>query len=244
MKKQIPALSNHSIEEQDATWIKQKIQELTTKIQNIEQRLTAFENSLRSHLIDQLIEEQELSVLYKKQKKEKKEKRLAQKKRGKNYKEKTGITPISQKAISSNQIEEKASKKKLYREAMLHVHPDKFSMNECNENIANEITTKLIEIYQHGTLEELQNYHSHIFSNNINLLVSSSKSIPHTTINPNEYLRQEKQKLEQKLAALKAKHTYKVLMEYKNPMSFLEELQEYYADRLIKLRKRTRMKKK
>ena len=62
-----------------------EINSLQMEINGIIQKISAFENLLRAEIEDELIEEQELSLLYKEQKKAKKAKRLAQKKRGKNY---------------------------------------------------------------------------------------------------------------------------------------------------------------
>ena len=56
------------------------------------------------------------------------------------------------------------------------------------------------------------------------------------------YLRMELKKVQKELAEVKNRQTYKVLMEYENPMNFLDELKAYYKDRLMKLRKRTRLK--
>ena len=47
-------------------------------------------------------------------------------------------------------------------------------------------------------------------------------------------------KLEKQLELTKTKHTYKVLTEYDNLLTFIDELKEYYKDRIFKLKKRTR----
>jgi len=54
------------------------------------------------------------------------------------------------------------------------------------------------------------------------------------------YLEKEISQLEKQLEQAKRKHTFKVLSEYENPLTFIEELKEYYLDRIFKLRKRTR----
>ena len=96
-----------------------------------------------------IIESQELFILYKQIKKAKKAKRLEQKKRGKNYKESEGLQIISSKKKSIILPKEQIEKKRLYREAMLHVHPDKFFKNEEQTEIATDITRQLIEITRH-----------------------------------------------------------------------------------------------
>ena len=62
-----------------------EINRLQLEINETIKKTSVFENLLRTKIEDELIEEQELSLLYKQQKKAKKDKRLAQKKRGKNY---------------------------------------------------------------------------------------------------------------------------------------------------------------
>jgi hypothetical protein len=54
------------------------------------------------------------------------------------------------------------------------------------------------------------------------------------------YLQNELTKLEKQLQVAKTKLTYIVLTEYENPLTFIDELKEYYQDRIFKLKKRTR----
>lgn len=191
-------------------------------------------------LANELIEIQELTVLYKQQKKEKKLKRLAQKKRGKNYVEPIGLT-VSLKSLKPEiPLESAKEMKRLYREAMLQVHPDKFSIQEDQLELATEVTTKLIEIYKSGDLEQLKLYHSHIFSGNALEIVGAMAKTEN--IADDLYLKNELIKVEQQLQQAKEKYTYKVLTEYSDPMSFILELKEFYADKINKLKKRTRFK--
>ena len=134
-----------------------EIKQLSDRIQSVKTEILEFENFLRNELESEIIEEQELSILYKNLQKEKKQKRIAQKKKGKHYKE-----PISNLVVAKISEAEKTvlkDKKKLYREAMLFVHPDRFSSNDEQESLATEITTELIRVYKHGTLAELQQIH-------------------------------------------------------------------------------------
>ncbi|ANW95526.1 hypothetical protein AXE80_04175 [Wenyingzhuangia fucanilytica] len=212
-----------------------EIKQLLSKIQSVKTETFEFENFLRNELESEIIEEQELSILYKNLQKAKKEKRLAQKKKGKNYKE-----PISVPVVSKITDEEKVvlkDKKKLYREAMLFVHPDRFSNNEQDENLATEITTELIRVYKQGTLQELQQIHQQITSqkNLSSIQISQEKQLD--TL---ELLQQKKNELEKELVQLQKRHTYIVLTTYANPKDYLQEVKAYYKDRLFKLRKRTR----
>ncbi|MEG3657209.1 hypothetical protein V5097_07335 [Arenibacter palladensis] len=215
-----------------------EINHLQMEIDDVNQRTSVFENLLRAKIEDEIIEEQELSLLYKQQKKAKKAKRLAQKKRGKNF-DRTGILSSNQpKPIPVNNSMEQEQRKQLYREAMLYVHPDKFSMQTDKLDLATEITTKLIEIYRSGDLTALKAYHAHIFSGNT--LIAPPKNQDPSKGPELTFLKIELKKLQKELTEAKNKHTYKVLTEYENPMSFLDELKTYYKDRLMKLRRRTR----
>ncbi len=222
--------------------LQEKIEALKGKIEAIEIKLFPFEQSLRNAIVDLLIEERELTILYKEQKKAKKEKRLEQKRKGKNYKEPTGIVPVAKKEVAekTNQKE----KKRLYKEVMLYVHPDKFSMQENEQQKALETTTKLIEIYQNGSLEELETFHAHIFGGNTTICFGKDISLIQKTTNSTSYLVKEVERLEKVLNDLLESYTYKVLTTYENPMSFADELKAYYDDRIFKLRKRTRTKNK
>ncbi len=222
--------------------LKAEIECLQKELELIEQKTSAFENLLRSKLVEELIEVQELRILYKKQKQEKKEKRLEQKRRGKNFKESEGIKLIRNKQKLAQNPDTQKKMKRLYREAMLLVHPDKFSMNEEKIDLATEITSKLISIYQSGNLIELQLIYKHITSGNAmnqsQLMATAISKTPRSDL----YLKREKEKLEASLLAAKNKQLYKVLSEYPNPHTFIDELKIFYTDKIAKLRKRTRKK--
>nr|WP_299035584.1 hypothetical protein [uncultured Tenacibaculum sp.] len=222
--------------------LQEKIEVLKGKIEAIETKLFPFEQLLRNEISDLLIEERELVMLFKQQKKAKKEKRLAQKRKGKNYKEVTQVVPVSKERVTQEK-EHPKEKKRLYKEAMLYVHPDKFSMQENKQQKALETTTKLIEIYQNGSFEELEAFHAHIFGGNTTMNFSKDISLVKKTTGNATYLKKEIERLEKVLNDLLESYTYKVLTTYENPMSFADELKAYYDDRIFKLRKRTRTKK-
>ena len=212
-----------------------EIQQLTSRIQSIKTEIFEFENFLRNELEGEIIEEQELSVLYRNLQKEKKLKRLTQKKKGKNYKGHTTIPVVSE--ITEEEKTGLKDKKKLYREAMLMVHPDRFSNNEQEEHLATEITTELIRVYKQGTLSELEQIHKQITSQKelSNIQISLEKQLD--TL---ELLQQKKADLQKEISQLQKRHTYVVLTTYANPKEYLQEVKAYYEDRLFKLRKRTR----
>jgi hypothetical protein len=239
IEKHFPIENNN---EQEYLLLKAKIKTLQEELAIVEQKIAAFEAILRNHLENELIEERELTVLYKKLQQQKKEKRLAQKQRGKNYVEKQGLKVVNKTAISNLSNDEKNEKKRLYREAMLQVHPDKFSMNHEKIDLATEITTKLIEIYQTGDLNDLKKFYSHIF---IDKTIDNDKNLTleKTALIADNYLKNELKKTIKQLEVAKAKHTYKVLIEYQNPLTFINELKDFYNDRIFKLKKRTRKAK-
>uniref|UniRef100_UPI0040484D31 hypothetical protein n=2 Tax=Roseivirga sp. TaxID=1964215 RepID=UPI0040484D31 len=220
--------------------LKARISAIEAELIQIQQKTLAFETVLRTKLANELIEIQELTVLYKQQKKDKKLKRLAQKKRGKNYVEPMGLAVTLKPLKPEIPVESAKEMKRLYREAMLQVHPDKFSLQDDQLELATEVTTKLIEIYKSGDLEQLKLYHGHIFSGNALGIVNTN--IKTDRDSDDLYLKNELIKAEQQLQQAKEKYTYKVLTEYSDPMTFISELKEFYTDKINKLRKRTRSK--
>jgi len=220
--------------------LKTQIQAVEQELDHVEQKTIAFENTLRNALADQLIEVQELSVLYKEQKRAKKEKRLGQKRKGKNYQAPEGLKQVSKPKPSVKDMGEEMERKRLYREAMLQVHPDKFATESKEEHldIATEMTSKLIDIYKSGTLEELQSFHAHIFKGNA-LAIAEDKM---NNVAEDNYLQKELERLTNELHLAKARHTYEVLNQYDDPLIFIDELMIYYRDRIQKLRRRTRVK--
>jgi hypothetical protein len=217
-----------------------QIKTIEDELNQIQQKTLAFETVLRTRLANELIEIQELSVLYKQQKKNKKLNRLAQKKRGKNYVEPIGLALTFKPLKPEIPAESAKEMKRLYREAMLQVHPDKFSFQDDQLELATEVTTKLIEIYKSGDLEQLKLYHGHIFSGNAIEIIN--KNIRVESHSDDLYLKNELIKVEQQLQKAKEKYTYKVLTEYPDPMTFILELREFYTDKINKLRKRIRLK--
>lgn len=229
-----------------ARTLNEQITLLEHELSEMSNQLGAFEAMLRSALSREIIEEQELSVLYKTQKAEKKIKRLKQKQKGKRYLPPTGLKP--QKPINTASLisdlndDDVKEKKRLYREAMLHIHPDKFSMNNDKVELATELTTRLIEIYKSENLEALKTYHAHLFANEMINFDRTTVAKIEINASPDAYLIKEKERLVQTIDELRNRHTYHVLSTYKDPHSFVHELRAYYQDRIFKLRKRTRTK--
>ena len=235
MSKKKLLISNH-IEQKE---LPEQIQLLQQELEEIQDKTRNFEALLRSRLSDLIVESQELFILYKQIKKAKKAARLEQKKRGKNYKEPQGLRPIPKKKENIIPLEEQKEKKRLYREAILHVHPDKFFKNEKQTDIATELTRKLIEIYKTGSLETLQAYHAHIFKGNTPIILNDT-ALKIKIFSKNDYWQQEKEKLKKAIDLARNNQLYKVITEYEEPLVFVDELKRYYEDRIFKLKKRTR----
>ena len=235
MSKERLLTTHHS----DQKYMLEQIQVLQQELEEIQKETRAFEVLVMAQVSDLILEEQELFVLYKQIKKAKKAKRLEQKKRGKNYKEPKGLLIIPTERKIGEPSEEQKEKKRLYREAMLHVHPDKFSLSEKETDIATEVTSRLIEIYKTGNLETLQAYHAHIFKGNTQIVLGSAASMV-KVVSQDNYLKQEKEQLEIEIDLAKNYHLYKVTIEYEDPLNFVDELKAYYQERILKLKKRTR----
>jgi hypothetical protein len=218
------------------------LQLLLEKLQNeyakIEQEVHTLRTLLYSHVGDEIVEVQELTVLYKELKSAKKQQRLKQKQRGKNYVAPKGLQIVSKPSKVEN-ISDSIEKKRLYREAMLHVHPDTFSMQPEQTELATEVTTKLIQVYKEGDLKALQAYHAHIFSDaSLTQLTANASVTIHAS--GTSHISSEINALKIQIDELKNSSLYKILTEYENPYTFVDELKVYYKDRLVKLRKRTR----
>ncbi len=223
----------------DPKELQEQILVLKHELEVIQKEIHAFEALLSSRLSDLIVEAQELFNLYKQIKKAKKAKRLEQKKRGKNYTEPIGLKLTSKKRKEAILPEYQKEKKRLYREAMLYVHPDKFHLNENESDIASKLTTKLIEIYKNESLEKLQAFHAHIFNGNPEITLDNTAAKV-KVFSKDNYLQKEKEALEKAITLARDGHLYKVLKEYKNPLTFAGELKQYYEERISQLKRRTR----
>ena len=233
-----------SIQNEEKLQLEQAIFAVEQEINRIEAQIEAFRTKLRTRFIEEIVEEQELSDLYRQKQKAKKEKRKIQKQKGKNYQTQE---PAIKKSKNHQEEEEGElisfdsvlDKKKLYRECMLLVHPDNFSMQEEKEELSNTLTSELITIYKTGTINDLQNFKNHILAGNTSLVLESAQIQKEIKFAHLETALTTKKKT---LAQLKESHLYKVLKEYKNPEDYFTELELYFNDRLSKLRKRLRIK--
>lgn len=224
--------------------LQREITLLEKEVEITKSELETFELRIQTQLKQQILRIQELFAIYKQQKLKKSAKRLEQKKRGKNYKEpKQPILFKRQKAAESLDVSlEKQELKRLYKEAVVYVHPDKFQYAGDEEEIkrATSITAQLNGVYKRGDLEELLNLYHYIVSGH---RVEQTDMIKEEVINPKTRiasLNKKKASLATNLENLKSSYTYTVLKTYENPLLFIDELREQFRKRIIQLEKRTK----
>ena len=221
-----------------------EIYTLEAELAEVKKELAAFEAEIRTKLDREIARIQELTLLYKKQKKQKKEKRLEQKKRGKNYKEPKLVSQTDKKKEEgiSLSIHEQKELKRLYKEAVVQVHPDKVNHKGQEDKIqrATLITTQLNAIYKSGDLEELINFYQYIILGNE---MTETDKVSENIADPKArltFLRRKKETLIKSLEEIKGSYTYSVLKTYENPLTFIEELHIQFQERILQLEKRTR----
>jgi hypothetical protein len=218
-----------------------EIRQLEADLLDVEQKINAFTQLVRSRLASQIRLLNELTDLYKAQKEAKKEKRLDQKRRGKNYRPPTQIlarqATLSLRPVTSDEL------KRLYKEAIVRVHPDKYAADDEQTSLrATEVTTELITLYQAGELDALRDYHEYILSGNAMAYVPFSRNTSPDPQSLLDFLTKKRDELRQRLTEMKESRLYEVLVTYEEPARFIEELRQAYAERIETFRKRTRRK--
>lgn len=223
--------------------LEKEIQMLEAEVRLAEANLNAFTHLIRSRLAAEISQLNQLTELYKAQKKAKKDKRQAQKKRGKNYQEPKSILrhPASYSERTTANPADQQELKRLYKEAIVRVHPDKFVNEDEEKNtMATDITSRLNDLYQSGELDLLRDFHEHILSGNaMSYVPFSGKPVtnPQALV---EHLEQKKQELKGRLAAIQKSRLYEVLTSYDHPATFIEELRPEFEERILVMKKRTR----
>ncbi|WP_460879037.1 hypothetical protein [Pontibacter rugosus] len=164
-------------------------------------------------------------------------------KKGKNYKEQQGITkanPATPERSKSDATDQQELKR-LYKEAIRHVHPDKFVNEDADKSQrATALTVQLNDMYESGDLDELKGFYEHIISGNA---MSHVAYAPATAVNPAAmmaYLQKKKEALRQNLQDTMSSELYKVLTTYENPQDFIAEVALQFEAKIKQLEKRTR----
>lgn len=219
------------------------IARLEMQMLQIEGTLNAFENQIRGVLKVQILRIRDLTELYKNQKRVKKAKRLEQKRKGKNYRQAEGLKVVNKPfpLQLTKDINAQKELKRLYKEAIVLVHPDKF-VNELRGigERANQLTVQLNQLYDSGNLDELSQFHEHIISGNAMAYQPQMREIVVDTKALLNYLRNRKEDLATALEQTKQSPTYEVLSTYQDPLIFIEELRLQFDHRIRQLEKRTR----
>ncbi|GHA80619.1 J domain-containing protein [Pontibacter akesuensis] len=227
--------------------LEKEIAALEAELSQAEREVNTFVVQIRSRLHVQLNRLHELADLYRQQKKAKMAKRLAQKKKGKNYREPQGIqkteTGLQEKSTPATASQQEL--KRLYKDAIRLVHPDKFVNEEADKSErATALTVQLNDLYESGDLDELKGFYEHIISGNA---MSHVAYKPGTAANPAAmlaFLQKKKQELEQALQEAKSSQLYTVLTTYPQPETFIAEVAQQFEERIKLLEKRTRKARK
>ncbi|MGI4750559.1 MAG: hypothetical protein ACRYFB_08000 [Janthinobacterium lividum] len=231
-------LFNHDI----VLLLEKEIAALEAELIALETEINIFQAQIRSALSPQILRIQELTIIYKNQKQLKKIKRLEQKKRGKNYQEPVGLKANNASFIAQNLVsaDEQQELKRLYKEAIVQVHPDKFvDADEALNERATAVTSQLIEVYKRGDLEELNRLHEHIISGNALTYLPDQ---PETVNDPQAmmlFLQDKKRKLQKLLLEIKTSAIYELWLNRKDIPTLISELKIEFEERILILVKRT-----
>jgi hypothetical protein len=239
------SLSSHSTtsDKESIRRLEQEIASLEKELRETEIKVRTIKSQIQNRYHNEIIRIHELYSLYKNQKRIKKEQRLEQKKRGKNYKEPAGLKNIVNKTPGDSTFTHDNSHelKKLYREAVVQVHPDKFiNHSEQISKRSLDLTIQLIDIYQSGNLEKLKLVHRHIMSGNAMMgFQEATDKIPDPEA-MKEFLVQKRTTLAGELTKVKDSYFYQVFTTGDNLSEFIENMAPQFYRRIQQLERRTR----
>ncbi|RYE32462.1 MAG: hypothetical protein EOP42_09415 [Sphingobacteriaceae bacterium] len=234
---------NKAAEQQKIFLLEKEIALLETELLMLENSINTFQHKIQVILSRQIRRIQELTAVYKNQKQAKKQKRLEQKKRGKNYQEPEGLQIINTSFIGKNFIssDKQQQMKRLYKEAVVKVHPDKLVNADENLNKkATDITIQLNELYKNGDFEELSRLHEHIINGNA---LHYKAEQPETISNLPAlmlFLQHKKRKLEMLLQEIKTSGIYELWLSNRDFKVLTDELKLQFEARISVLEKRTK----
>jgi len=227
--------------------LQKEIAVLEAELEKVRHDVGTFENMIHRRLDQEIKRLKELSDLYKKQKRDKKLKRLEQKQRGKNYKAPTQLQMGQQSSGESSEAspEEQKELRRLYKEAVIQVHPDKIHHGGVTEKIhqANVLTAQLNGIYQRGDLEELIKFYEFVIMGNPITSLDTSITSPVDEKLRVSHLSRKKETFLRQLQDLKNSYTYGILTTYEDPLTFIDELYIQLYDRIKLMEKRTKKAK-
>lgn len=216
---------------------------LEAGLYELESGLNVFQAKIRSALLNQINRIRTLTDLYKLQKQVKKLKRLEQKKRGKNYKEEVGLKTNHASFITQNLVsaDEKQELKRLFKEAVVQIHPDK--LTDADEDLnkrATAVTAKLNAVYQSGDPEEMSRLHKFIISGNALTYVPDQATTIKDILAMIQFLQDKKRKLLQLIGEIKSSEIYQLWTGEKELEEIVAELKFAFERRITVMEKRTK----
>jgi hypothetical protein len=224
--------------------IQSKIEQLEQELIHIKQQLRPIQNLIHQQLQQEIQQLARLSELHKKYQIDKKSKRKEQKQRGKNYKKpEPGIQILKpQASLNTKNGSTNPELKKLFREAIVKIHPDK--INHKSEAItlqkATDLTAQLNQLYKNGDLDDLKLFYSTISQEfTISGKISTDDNIQSLTQHKNLLLKKQ-QKLITELDAIKTTRLFYCLSEEIQTIEFIENIRETLFAKIKKLERRTR----
>ncbi|MGF1635633.1 MAG: hypothetical protein ACFCUU_01070 [Cyclobacteriaceae bacterium] len=235
--------SNKNTQPDSLKQLLHEIETLQNTLGKLEQKLSAFEDIIRKQLHAEIRQMASLSTLHKQYQAEKKNKRLEQKRKGKNYKASNSIAKkdVAEKTVFPLEPEGD-SLKKLYKEAVIRIHPDKIGDQAATEKIQNAtvLTARLNEIYKSGDLDELKYFYQSVIlrQETQTPIVQGFSSV--NSQQQKEALIKKKSMILDAIEKLQNSYTNQVLNSYENPLIFVDELKVHFQEKIRKLEKRTR----
>ncbi len=235
--------SSHERDNQSIAKLEQEIASFEEELRAAESKVRNIKSQIQARYQSEITRIHELYSLYKNLKRQKKEKRLEQKKRGKNYKEPSGLKK-NMKALPSDSTggpDSLHELKKLYREAVVQVHPDKF-INHPDQisKRSLDLTIQLIDIYQSGNLEKLKLAHRHIMSGYAMAGFNEDISKAPDPVAMKEYLIQKRDTLIRELTKVKESYFYQIVTTTDNLSEFIDNMAPQFHLRIRQLERRTR----
>lgn len=237
-------IKNENIPDDRVLALQSEVAKLESELTGIYKELQAFQAKIQYRLEKEIARISRLTILYKAKKAEKKAKRLDQKKKGKNYKEPKQVkhSVTDKPKIAEISQYEQDELKRIYKQAVVHVHPDKINHEGNQEAISNytQMTARLNHIYKSGDLEELITFYQTVVLEK-GIDVSESVSVIEVDSKARlSGLKRKKTDLKKKLEDTKSSYLYQVLISYDTPDTFIDELYLHLQDKIIKLEKRTK----
>ena len=230
----------YDAEHKEIVSLKNETALLQAELNLLETAIANFQSEIRLELAAQILLFRELTDIYKNRKKAKKQKRMEQRKRGKNYKQPVGLKRTDASFTTENLVsaDERQEIKRLYKEAILQVHPDKLTdADEALYQLATSLTAQLNGFYNSGNLEELNRLHYDI---------TSKKPVADSFEKENNwrltvrFLQQQKQQLRQALQQIKACEIYNLYNSNNDTGFIINNLRIQFEARIEVLKKRTK----